>query len=102
MEPMATLFEVTNKLQADGYTTDFNLKGDCLECSGNLLLLHPDEFIVDEHFRFEGPSDPADEAIVYAISSAKYHLKGILVNGYGTSSDQLTDGMVAALKEKGK
>jgi hypothetical protein len=99
MEPMTSLSEITNKLQAEGYTADLNLKEDHLECSGSLLQLHPDDFVVDKHYRFEGPSDPADEAIVYAISSAKYQIKGLLINGYGASSDQLTDDMVHALKE---
>ena len=64
------------------------------------MQIHPEEFVVDKHYRFEGASDPADEAIVYAISSTTHNVKGILVNGYGTSSDQLTEGLIDALKEK--
>ena len=100
MDTMTTLSEVINALQKEGYTTDFNLKSNSLECHGNALQLHPGEFVVDKHYRFEGPSDPADEAIAYAISSTKHNIKGILVNGYGTSSDQLTEEMVSALKQK--
>ena len=100
MNSMTTLSEVTNILYERGYTIDFNLKGNCLECSGNLLKVFPGEFIVDKHYRFEGPSDPGDEAIVYAISSEKYNLKGVLVNGYGISSESFTDEMIKALDEK--
>jgi hypothetical protein len=74
--------------------------GNGLTCSGTDLQIHPDDFVIDKHYRFEGESDPADEAVVYAISSDKYNLKGILVNGYGASSDPLTDDMVKALREK--
>ncbi len=100
MNTMTTLSEITNLLKERGYDIDFNLKENCLECSGNFLQLFPGDFIVDKHYRFEGLSDPADEAIVYAISSEKYNLKGVLVNGYGISSDKIADEMIKALDEK--
>jgi rRNA maturation protein Nop10 len=100
MEPMTTLTEIIDKLRKEGYTTDFNLKETCLECGGSQLKIHPDEFKIDRHFRFEGDSNPDDEAIVYAISSDKHQMKGILVNGYGVSSDPLTDEMIKALQAK--
>jgi hypothetical protein len=100
MEPMTTVSEVIDHLKKEGYTVDFNLKESRLECSGTDLQIHPQEFTIDKHYRFEGMSDPADEAVVYAISSPKYNLKGVLVNGYGTSSDPLTDQMIEALREK--
>ena len=100
MNTMTTLSEVTSLLKARGYTIDFNLKENCLECGSNLLKIFPGEFKVDKHYRFEGQSDPGDEAIVYAISSSKYNLKGVLVNGYGISSKSITDEMIKALDEK--
>ncbi|TSD67067.1 phosphoribosylpyrophosphate synthetase [Inquilinus sp. KBS0705] len=100
MEPMDTVSEVIDHLREKGYTVDFNLKGGYLETSGDYLQLHPNEFVIDKHYRFEGNSDPEDEAIVYAISSAKHQIKGVLVNSYGAYSDPLTDDMVKALTEK--
>lgn len=97
MNTMTTLSEITNLLKVRGYTIDFNLKENYLECGGNLLKIYPGEFTIDKHYRFEGPSDPGDEAIVYAISSQKYNVKGILVNGYGISSNSITDEMIKAL-----
>ena len=100
MDTMTTLWEVTSLLKARGYTIDFNLKQNCLECGGNLLKIFPGEFMVDKHYRFEGVSDPGDEAIVFAISSEKYNLKGVLIDGYGISSSSITDEMIKALDEK--
>ncbi|MFD1631509.1 phosphoribosylpyrophosphate synthetase [Pseudopedobacter beijingensis] len=97
---MTTLSEVLNKLKNEGYTVDFNLSENCLVCAGNSLKINPDEFVVDRHFRFEGNTDPGDEAIVYAISSAKNNIKGVLVNAYGIYSDDMTDEMVKALSKK--
>lgn len=78
---------------------DFNLKYNCLECVGNLLKIFPGDFMVDKHYRFEGDSDPGDEAIVYAISSLKHNIKGVLINGYGLSSDSMTDDMIKGLDD---
>lgn len=100
MNTMTTLSEVTNLLKERGYTIDFNLKENCLECGADYLKIFPGEFIVDKHYRFEGQSDPGDEAIVYAISSPKHNLKGVLVNGYGIYSSSITDEMIKALDEK--
>lgn len=96
---MTTVSEVLNLLKKEGYTVDFNLQDSCLICHGNSLQLHPDEFLVDKHYRFEGDSDPGDEAVVYAISSDKHQIKGTLVNGYGMYSEAITDELVKALQE---
>lgn len=100
MNKMSTVTEVLQKLKEDGYTVDFNLSDNCLICHGNSLQIHPEEFVVDEHFRFEGVTDPGDEAIVYAISSTKHNIRGTLINGYGISSNPETDKIISALKEK--
>lgn len=99
METMTTVSEVLNVLKKRGYTVDFNLQDTCLVCHNNSLKIFPDEFVVDKHYRFEGVSDPGDEAIVYAISSTKHNLKGTLVNGYGIYADKIADEMVQALNK---
>ncbi len=99
MNEMTTLSRVLTVLRERGYTEDFNLSNTCLVCQGNSLQVFPEEFVVDKHYRFEGPSDPGDEAIVYAISSTTHNIKGVLVDGYGIYSDKVSDEMIKALKE---
>ncbi|HUH29276.1 phosphoribosylpyrophosphate synthetase [Gelidibacter sp.] len=100
MGSMTTLSEVTNLLNERGYTKNLRLETNHLVCEGTEIKLFPGQFIVDKHYRFEGPTDPGDEAIVFAISSSKHHLKGILINGYGISSDTISDEMIEALDER--
>ncbi len=100
MEDMSTVSEVLNILKERGYTIDFNLHDNCLICHNNSLQVFPDEFVVDKHYRFEGLTDPGDEAVVYAISSRKHNIKGTLVNGYGIYSDNMADEMIKALNKK--
>src|SRR5262245_22929381 len=98
LEQYDTLSEAMAALRAQGYTEDFNLQMHCLECTVHEIELFPHEFEIDKVFRFYGPSDPDDESILYAISSDKYELKGLLVNGYGFSADNLTQEMVEKIR----
>lgn len=93
-----TVSEAINALQAKGYTLDFNLQHDHLHCEVNDLRLHPDDFHIDEVYRFEGATDPGDEAVVYAVSSEKHAVKGVLVDGYGPSSEAISPEIVAKLR----
>jgi hypothetical protein len=92
-----TLLEAVQGLKASGYSEDFNLRPHCLECASSELQLHPEDFQVDEYYRFEGMSNPDDNSIVYAISR-KDGIKGILVDAYGVYSDSLSEAMVEKLK----
>lgn len=96
---MTTLSEVTTILDQRGYTVNLNQKEEYLECVANHTKLYHGDFTVDKHYRFEGISNPDDEAIVYAISSSKHNLKGVLIGGYGISSENCSSELLKALKE---
>jgi hypothetical protein len=91
-----TVVEAVKGLKQRGYTIDFNLESDRISCPKTLLSLTPADFEITEFYRFEGDSDPADEAIVYAIES-KEGRKGVLVNGFGVSSEEVGEEMVVKL-----
>ena len=97
MEPYVTLSQTMNDLRKEGYVEDFNLQQNCLECRNGQFQVFADEFKIDKFYRFEGQSNPSDQAILYAISSDKHKLKGVLVNGYGIYSEALTDEMLEKL-----
>ena len=96
-EQYDTLSEAIEALRLQGYTEDFNLQSNCIECRGGRYNLSPDEFEIDKIFRFYGANDPGDESVLYAISSIGNGLKGILVNGYGATADELDAAMVEKL-----
>lgn len=82
-----TISEAIRKLRDKGFTEDFNLEENCIAC-------HPDKFSAEEFdvvevYRYEGNTDPADEAMVYGIVSNTGR-KGILVTGYGASADAMS------------
>lgn len=96
-----TVSEALNDLAKRGFTHDFNIhkEADCLICTNTLTQLSPEEFEIVETYRFEGDTDPADEMIVFAISSIKHNLKGILLNAYGIYADSATSKIVAKLEK---
>lgn len=83
------------KLREKGFTRDFNLEENCIVC-------HPDKFSADqfdvvEIYRYEGNTDPADEATVYGIES-KSGVRGVLVTGQGASADLMTQEILEKLR----
>lgn len=89
-----TVSAAINDLKKRGYTIDFNLDENCIVFDEDKF--EPEDFEIVEVYRFEGDSDPADEAVVYAIESNKGH-KGVLVNGYGPSAESIGSEMAKKL-----
>jgi hypothetical protein len=89
-----TVSTAIEELRKQGFTVDFNIEEDKIVCSQGKF--DKDNFEVMDVYRYEGNSDPADEAAVYAIKSSS-GLKGILVTGYGASSEDLSAEMLDKL-----
>lgn len=89
-----TVSEATNGLKQRGYTLDFNLDENCLICHGDKFNVS--DFEIVEFHRFEGNTDPSDEAVVYAIESNDGK-KGVLVSGYGISAEGMSAEMIKKL-----
>lgn len=100
METYSSLSLAVNDLIRRGYNLNFNLRPDRLECVENQLSVHPDDFQIDEVHRFEGMTDPGDSNILYAISSEKLQMKGLLVNAYGAYADTFSAEMARKLEIK--
>ena len=90
-----TLSEAVTGLRERGYDLDFNLAENCLICHGDRFDI--DQFEITEFHRFEGDTDPSDEAVVYAIESRDGR-KGILVSGYGISAEGMSAEMARKLQ----
>ena len=65
MKTYTTLSEAVNELTKKGYTYNFNLKQECIECTENNLQLQPEEFEIDEVHRFQEMSDVDNVVYVF-------------------------------------
>ncbi len=96
-----TLSEAVNDLIKRGYTTDFlvHAEKECLICQTNAMELSPEDFMIDQVYRFEGMTDPADESILFAISSPTHNIKGLVINSFGADFGYRSSRLVEHLKK---
>lgn len=70
-----------NKVVKDGYTEDFKVTEEGLQALQHNKTYRPEEIKVVNFFRFEGTSNPENEAVIYVIETAD-GTKGTLTDGY--------------------
>lgn len=99
MKTYQSLIDALVDVKDRGYTEDFSIESSCLYCGDLDIRLNPEEFHVDEIYRFEEDSNPEDSAVLYLISSSR-GIKGTLVDGYGMYADNLNFGMAQKLREQ--
>lgn len=99
MKNYESLVDALDDLKTRGYQQDFETASFCLYCSDLDIRLNPEEFHVDEVYRFEGDSNPDDSAVLYAITS-NTGVKGTLVDGYGAYSENLSFEMAQKLHDR--
>jgi hypothetical protein len=85
-----TVVQALEGLKQRGFTLDFNIVFDKLQCDANGLCLNPAEFEVVETYRFEGDTNPSDEDIVFAIEARDGSHKGVLTSAYGMYADSIS------------
>ena len=80
----------TKSLREKGFTNSFELENGKMKNTDSGKSYTPDEMEVIEYHRFEGPSNPGDMSIVFAVE-CEDGAKGLVVSSYGTYSDEDLD-----------
>jgi len=84
---MNTLTSCVNKVVKDGFIDSFKVVGNRgLYASSNSRYYRPEQVKVIDFYRFEGQTDPSDNAIMYVIETAD-GVKGTLIDAYGPYAD---------------
>jgi hypothetical protein len=87
MPYMKSLSTCLNRMVNEGYSEDFKVTDAGLESIQHKTKYFPEHIQVVNFFRFEGESDPDDNAILYVIETND-GIKGTLVDAYGVYNDQ--------------
>lgn len=83
---MKTLSACIKMLEDDGFKTQFLALNDGLKSLSSDRLYKPNQVKIVSFYRFEGNSDPEDNAILYAIEAISGE-HGLLVDAYGSEGD---------------
>ena len=88
MNAPLTVLAAVQLLEAEGYTTPITVQPDgtiqCGSCSETCAIQNVQ---VDRVFRFEGASDPDDEAIVLGLRCPQCDAKSVLVSAFGPNAE---------------
>lgn len=97
---LETMTEALERLAAEGYTASFSAERGGIRCSGCASWHAADEVQIEEIVRFEGQSDPADEAVVFALACGECGIKGTMVAAYGPDMDPDDAELVLKLSDR--
>ena len=97
MKTYESLVDALADLKSRGYKIDFQKEQSCFFCYVLDLWIAPEQFNVDEVYRFEGNSCPDDSCVLYAISSYT-GLKGTIIDSYGVYAENLSFNMAQKIE----
>lgn len=97
-EKMPTLTEKINKALKEGYTENFKITGRGLTDEMGGKYYAASQIHIANFHRFEGYSDPQDNAILYWIETADGR-KGILVDAYGAYADVKVNNFIREVED---
>ena len=87
MPHVKTLAMCLQKMISDGYVHDFSYSDDGIMLHHTRKVYKPSEIKVINVMRFEGNSDPDDNAVLYTIETND-GVKGTLVDAFGIYGKQ--------------
>ena len=94
-----TLSQAVDRLTEHGYTDEFRAKPDGMRAVVAGVFYRPESLVVEEVARFEGISDPADEAIVLAPHCREDEIKGTYTVPFGPGMSALNAEMMHRLRD---
>lgn len=88
MDAPATVLEAVQLLEREGYTANTTVLPDgTIRCGACTRTHAVDGALVDRVYRFEGASDPDDEAIVLGVRCPECGVQGVIVSAFGPNAD---------------
>lgn len=97
-EKMPTLSEKINLALKEGFTENFKITSRGLTDEIGQKFYPASEVHIPNFHRFEGYSDPQDNAILYWIETADGR-KGIVVDAYGAYADMKIDKFIREVQD---
>ncbi|MCA9509743.1 MAG: phosphoribosylpyrophosphate synthetase [Myxococcota bacterium] len=84
---METLRDALRRFERAGFRDAFRAEREGLRAIAAKRTYAPEELVIDEVARFEGDTDPQDEAVLFAVRADDGSVRGTLVATYGPQGD---------------
>jgi hypothetical protein len=97
-EQMTTLSESVNHAVKKGFNEHFKFSSIGLTTEPEGKYYSPKDVRIVNFYRFEGYSDPQDNAILYLLETSD-HKKGVLIDAYGTYADDKLSNFIREVEE---
>ena len=94
---METMDAAVARLERAGYSDALCARADGFLEVRTGRVHAPESLIVDEIVRFEGESDPADEAVLFALRSRDETLHATFLATYGPTADPVSAPLIRRL-----
>lgn len=93
-----TVVEAIRSLEAQGYDSNFRISSDGLRCDGCGHIHEPSDVQIEATCRFEGASNPDDQAVVFGVSCVACGVRGVIVAAYGPTASAEEAAVLTALR----
>lgn len=82
-----TVTDAIAQLRADGYATELRIEDGELRWDDGGRSCPCGDAVVERLYRFEGPSDPGDEMVVFGVRDPASGQRGHLASAFGLAAD---------------
>jgi hypothetical protein len=93
-----TLTDAIAELAAQGYTESLQIQGKTLIAAEAKTTLTPNEFTLDAAYRFDSDESGSDRQHLFAVSSARKDIKGLLVDAFDMHQQGRGDPLLKKLR----
>ncbi|HWJ64615.1 MAG TPA: hypothetical protein VNS19_21760 [Acidimicrobiales bacterium] len=87
MNDPETVVDALRTLKGEGYEIEFQLVDGHLVCDADDQACPASDVKVERLYRFEGPSDPGDEMVVFGLRDPQSGRRGVLASAFGPAAD---------------
>jgi hypothetical protein len=87
IDGMTTLSQVMTRLAQRGIHREFRMNENCeVKLENSEKIYQPDELTIIKTYRFEGPSNPDDNAVLYLVKDNEGNY-GMVIDSYGAETN---------------
>lgn len=98
LDNMTTLLACMQKANEKGFERDFLITEHGLNWRGGNQFYRPEEVVIEDFYRYEGKSDPDENAILYLMVT-KDGQKGVFATSFGIYADPVATEFILKIEE---